>query len=272
MIYQLTVDDPETTPVPHWDSVSFLNKPGVTLQFKPGLNIIFGQNGSGKSTVINGIARLLHCWDENWPVVSKASVAHFLRSSGTVANGLSLEHDGQPARYLGINPASFVPERGVQAVEIIMAENRAVSRRGSGQMSSGQASVTKLIRFLKHDAVKTRYKVKSSAIGNGNKPLWEAAVANLKGGKAKPGLPKQQVVLLDEVDHNLDFAHQALVWKTLRALVADGKHQVIIASHSPFAVNVPGAHYIETSPGYLEAARKALRLLHEEETPALKAG
>jgi energy-coupling factor transporter ATP-binding protein EcfA2 len=264
MLYRLVIENPEATPVPHWEKVKFLSQPGV-IEFKPGLNVVFGQNGTGKSTLINGLARLMHCQDENWPLVTRASVSHFLRFPGIIADGLVLEHDGSPGRYLGIHPAATVPERGVERVNIAMSENRSISKRASSQMSSGQASVTKLIRFLRHDATKVRYSAKSNTIGAQLQPVWEVAVRAIKNGKPQAGMPKQQVILLDEVDHNLDFAHQALVWKTLRALIADGQHQVIIASHSPFAVNVPGAHYIETTPGYLAAARAALSLLHEEE-------
>lgn len=271
MIYELVIENPEATPISHWHYVPFLSEP-KTIEFKPGLNILFGQNGTGKSTVIDGMSRLLHCRETNWPVVTKTSVALFARSDGFLADGLSLHHDGQPARYLGIQPSSVVPEeKAVQKVQLAMKES-VTKGRTSTKMSSGQASIAKLIRFLKHDAVKTRYKFKSSGISPAMRETWEAAVASLKAGKVRPGNPKQQVVLLDEVDHNLDFAHQAMVWRMLRTLVAEGKHQIIIASHSPFAVNVPGAHYIETSPGYLDAARAALRMLHEDDTQTRKAG
>lgn len=265
MIYQLVISDPEATPVFHWAKVPFLNEE-KTITFKPGLNIVLGPNGTGKSTVIDGIARLLHCREQNWPVVTKTSCDFFSRSDGVVATGLALEHDGQPARYLGIQSLAVVPDtKAVASVELAISEGKATRGKAVQKLSAGQASVAKLIRFLKHDAVKTRYKLKTTEIGPSYKPVWEAAVASLKGGKAKPGAPKQQTILLDEIEMNLDFAHQAMVWKTLRALVEDGKHQIIVASHSPFAISVPGAHYIETSPGYLEASRAALRLLHEED-------
>jgi energy-coupling factor transporter ATP-binding protein EcfA2 len=270
MIYQLLIEDPEATPVSHWDKVPFLNEEKV-IEFKPGLNIVLGPNGTGKSTVIDGVARLLHCREQNWPVVTKASCDVFSRSDGILATGLTLVHDGQPARYLGIHSMAVVPEaRAVTSVELAISENKATKGKALPKLSAGQASVAKLIRFLKHDAAKTRYKLKTADIGPSYKPVWEAAVASLKGGKAKTGAPKQQTILLDEIEANLDFAHQAMVWKTLRALVEDGKHQVIVASHSAFAINVPGAHYIETSPGYLEASRAALRLLHEEDEEEVK--
>lgn len=269
MIYELSIKNPKNTPVLHWGKVSFLSKP-MTLEFAPGLNIMFGPNGSGKSTIIDGLATMLHCREGNWPAVTKTSVRAFLRPDGKFATGLHIEHDGQPARYLGIQTAAFVPEKGVAKVKLAMSEGEHLIGRAAGSMSSGQASVTKLVRFLRHDAVKTKYVMKTSSVGGEFKPLWEAAVQHLKAAKARPGMPKQQTILLDEVDHNLDFAHQMMVWKTLRSLVEDGKHQVIVASHSPFAVNVPGAHYIETSPGYLEASRGALRYLFEEDADIQK--
>ena len=265
MIYQLVIEDPEVTPVAHWDKVSFLSEKG-TIEFKPGLNIVMGPNGTGKSTVIDGISRLMHCREQNWPVVTKKSCDYFARSDGLLATGLSIVHDGEPCRYLGIQPLSVVPDsRAVSGVDLAISENKTTKGKSLSKMSAGQASVAKLIRFLKNDAVKTRYTLKTANVGDSYKPIWEAATASLKSGKAKAGAPKQQTILLDEIEANLDFAHQAIVWKTIRALVDEGHHQVIVASHSPFAITVPGAHYIETSEGYLAASRAALRLLHEEE-------
>jgi len=259
MIYTVHIENPKTTPSVHWESVKWL-KTVEKLEFKPGLNILFGSNGTGKSTVISAIAMAFHCYQTNWPVVTKQSVNAFLKSSGLVANGLTIDHDGAPAKYLGLGDMDSIPENAVR-VDLSLSAHGAHAGRPGHLVSAGQKTVSRLIHFLRNDPKSVSYKLKSSQVTPEFKPVWTAAVEALKNGVARKGVAKQQVILLDEVDLNLDFAHQAAVWAQLRELANEGNHQIIVASHSVFAVNVPGAHYIETSPGYLKDSRQALKLL-----------
>lgn len=265
MIHSILVDDPKTTPAScgYWPEVSWL-KNVERIDFKPGLNIVFGKNGSGKSTLISALATLMHCKQTNWPLVTKQSCELFLRSNGNIARGLHVEQDGQPCRYLGIADMDAIPDGRVVKLALAMTEHGKHASRGYHEMSSGQKSIVRLLRFLRHDAKKTGYRLKTSSVTTDFRPIYNAAVWSLKHPVTVKGAPKQQTILLDEVDLSLDFAHQAAVWSQLRKMISDGKHQVIVASHSPFAVNVPGAHYIETSEGYLDASRKALKILLDD--------
>lgn len=260
MLYRLTIRDPKKTPVPHWHKVPFL-KGKTEFEFEPGLNIVYGPNGSGKSTLLTGLAIELHVWLTNWPRVTKESVMLFNRPTG-MADGLVIDHDGTPARYLGVDEPAFAPTGGIKKQELKALKATADMRnKAAKNMSHGQASVAKLVRFLKAKPERVRYSMSAKKATATWKPYYDCAVESLKNKSKQKGAPKQQVILLDEVDRSLDFARQAAVWKQLRLLAKN--HQIIIASHSPFAVNVPGAHYIETTPHYLNNSRKALSLLLE---------
>jgi len=261
MIYHLSILDQKKTPVPHWPKVPFL-KDRDGFDFHPGLNIIYGPNGSGKSTLLTGLAILMHVWQTNWPRVTKESVMLFNRPGG-LATGLLLDHDGSPARYLGVDEPSFAPVgNGISTQELAALKTTPDMRgKASKNMSHGQASVARLVRFLKAKPERVRYSMSARKATKEWRTYYDCAVTSLKNTRQVKGKPKQQVILLDEVDRSLDFAKQAAVWKQLRLLAQD--HQIIIASHSPFAVNVPGAHYIETTPDYLNNSRKALSLLLE---------
>ncbi len=261
MIHNLIVRNAKKTPIAHWPTVPFLKR--GSFEFHPGVNVIFGPNGSGKSTLLAALATLMHCKDESWPIVTKASVTKFMRATGQTADGLLLSHDGTPARYLGIeNELPFAPETGVKEVDVdltVKTKTNALDR-----VSAGQATLLKLIRFLRAEPQKVRYKLSAKKLDDEWKEIFDVATESLNNVAILPGKAKQQVLLLDEIDRSLDFARQSAVWKQIRTLAAGGKHQIIVASHSPFALNVPGAHYIETKTGYLDQNRAALRVLMTE--------
>lgn len=257
MIYELQVRNPKKTPVPHWHKVKFLQ--GIdNIEFEPGLNIIYGPNGSGKSTLLTALAILLHCWRTNWPRVTKDSISDFLRPLG-LCDGLLIDHDGSPARYLGVNEPGFPPEKGVKEQKLVLKATRDMAGKSVVNMSHGQASIRKLIQFLKAKPERVKYGFSRAKATPKWAPIYEVGIESLKNTRKERSVSKQQVILLDEVDRSLDFAKQAGVWKQLRLLAKD--HQIIIASHSPFAVANPGAHYIETTDHYLDRSRRALGLI-----------
>ena len=258
MIYELTVRSNKLTPVKHWDKVEWL-KGLKTIEFKPGINIVYGPNGTGKSTLLSGLAILEHCWRSNWPRVDKESTRDFMASSGRFLNGLLLEHDGSPCRYLGVDDPDHAPT-GTKEAEVELATKREAVGRPLGQMSHGQATLNKLVRFLRAEPEKVKYVLKEKNLSPEWRNWYEAATESLSNASNRKDMPKQQTILLDEVDRSLDFVKQASVWKQVR-LLAESNHQIIIASHSPWAAVQPNAHYIETTPGYLEKTRKALGVL-----------
>lgn len=67
-------------------------------------------------------------------------------------------------------------------------------------------------------------------------------------------------LLLDEPDMHLSIPTQAKLWSenVPRLLPV---FQIIAATHSPWAANVPGATYIETEPGYLDRCRAEITAL-----------
>ncbi len=259
MIYEIIVRSPKLSPVKHWDKVEWL-KGKTKIEFRPGINIVFGLNGSGKSTLLSALAILEHCWRSNWPRVDKTSVSDFMASTGRFRDGLLLEHDGAPCRYLGVDDPDTAPKADTTMTTVFLEAKREAGGRALHQMSHGQATLNKLARFLKAEPERVRYILKDKNVAPQWRSWYEAATESLSNAKPRKGMPKQQTILLDEVDRSLDFTKQASVWKQVR-LLAESNHQVIIASHSPWAAVQPHAHYIETTPGYLDKTRKALGVL-----------
>ena len=263
MIHSLVVRDPNNTPVAHWNKVAFLK--GIEkIEFKPGLNILYAPNGSGKSTVISAIAKLLHCYNSNWPLVNRDSIFEF--NKRYLANGLLLEHDGAPARYMGLEEISLAPDKSVHKVDIKLGVEKGNLLKAMHQQSAGQAQLTRLTRFLGTEPEKVRASVTRASVGPDFHELYDVAVESLKNVKKTKGA-KQQVIILDEVDKSLDFTRQARVWNEIDRLLDTGDYQFIIASHSPWAAKYKDAHYIEPEPGYLDNTRAAINILMSDFGP-----
>ena len=64
-------------------------------------------------------------------------------------------------------------------------------------------------------------------------------------------------LMLDEPDRSLSIPNTVGLWCGFLPRLAK-TCQVVVASHSPFALDVPGANVIEMHEGYLDMCRKAM--------------
>lgn len=260
MISAIRVTDPSRCCVVHWEKVAAL-KGLDRLEFKPGLNILWGPNGCGKSTVLTLLARMLHCEQGNRTVVTQTSVqAVFTVPYKNYPNGFRSEefpdgvvpvHDGQatlhfdPGHAVGLIGGSFDWDFGTEGI------HNAISRGSAGETSMRRMNdvLTHVVKPETFPRVEWKEQKPEGEPGpkehSWTKKLRQ--VATFLDGTLERGQP---TVLLDEPDRSLSIKLQAGLWHNLAARYA-GNVQVIAASHSPFALRLPGAHYIDLSPGYL---------------------
>lgn len=92
-----------------------------------------------------------------------------------------------------------------------------------------------------------------------------AQIDALLAAKAPTG-PK--TLLFDEPESGYAMGWQAGLWKNIFSQVNPQEFQLIVATHSPFALRIPGANYIEMSPGYLQEAEVAIATLFNRFAPA----
>ncbi|MHC4406953.1 MAG: AAA family ATPase, partial [Planctomycetota bacterium] len=106
MIKTLHITDPNNTPVKWWADVEGLQ--GIDrFDFTPGINILWGPNGIGKSTIILALARLTHCEQGGRSVVTSTSIRQLERGWGAredfrkkeLTSGMHIDFDGQPVVY-----------------------------------------------------------------------------------------------------------------------------------------------------------------------------
>ena len=110
MIRSINIIKPTATPVKWVGDVAALKEPRE-FKFTPGLNILWGKNGSGKTTVLKLLARLFHCEQSGTSVVREESMRELfgigMRSDDkAVFDGVTVDHDGQAVRHF--DPAHAV--------------------------------------------------------------------------------------------------------------------------------------------------------------------
>lgn len=221
------------------------------IEFKPGLNILFGPNGCGKTTTLSIVAAYSGIRENNkgWSrTVDPIEVNDDLpypkcfvkRCVGKVE--ADVEWDGTPSYFATstgevVVPHAFDNDNMMEQLQVMMAKP-----------SSGQLRLYNIKKLIKELA---------------SPP--DLTIANVKGvndvwAKARQGfadyvksLPRNGPVtlLLDEPDKSLSLPVQFDVWT--KAMPQWAKRiQVIVAAHSPFCLVAPDANVIECVSGYNE--------------------
>lgn len=246
----------------------FQNK--KTVAFKPGLNILFGPNGCGKSTVLNILGLTMGATQGGISCVTEDLVHRTVDMLGALPNprtrtrkemsdkiGLSVAHDGQPVLFcdprqtVGLSGGAFDNDFFETGITEALDRNRL--SHGQRSLSRANAALGVLAGKLvfPKDVV---HRVQKAHVNE----TWEKALTLLEARMAAT-IPKgQSTVLLDEPEANLSLLTQGNLWRLLANPDVAANYQVIVASHSPFALGIPHANYIEFEPGYVE---KTLGLL-----------
>lgn len=242
------------------------------IDFKPGLNILVGPNGCGKSTVLKILGESLCATQGGVSAVTETAVhvgvdmmsgLALSRDRGKAKKpgmvdklGLKVAHDGQPVVYcdprqtVGLRGGAFDDDFFTAGVSEAMgrgSHGQTALRRAQGALGilTGDAPFPASIqRAMKADSVND---------------MWRQALGILET-RFQPTVPLGQAsVLLDEPESNYSIQWQARLWSILARPEVAQRYQVIVASHSAFALGIPHAHYLDLVPGFRSEAEQALR-------------
>ncbi len=248
------------------------------ITFKPGLNVLFGPNGCGKSTTLKIIAAYCSIRGAGWSA-HQAPGDMFPLSYGKKKYDCSL-----PYSYHRLAPGKCKAKMEWDGTASILADatvsdntswthlfyDKSDSPDGMddvkeqlgvmyGKPSAGQLRLHKLARYYEAakkppqlNVVPAKYKNYNSSWTNCFKKQAEYIGGLPRGGPV--------TFLMDEPDRSLSIEVQAGFWKNFIPRVAKD-FQVIIATHSIFALMHTDANWIEFEEDYVHKSRKALEVL-----------
>ena len=227
------------------------------FKFTPGINILFGPNGCGKSTIIKTLKAYCGIQKGGWTQINDPTMI------GTTSTAL-----GFPMAYAKFAPGecyadvgwtgnpTFFNDGDIKVSETFFFQNVGQSEDGitteKEQMdalmkkpSSGQYRIdrlNKVLNLITKPPLVEKIPDKISRVGNESFAKREKAYWQSLGQKGP------FTILLDEPERSLSLPKQRqllceAIPKQMKGL------QVIIATHSVFALQIPNANIIDMDPG-----------------------
>lgn len=230
------------------------------IEFSPGFNIVYAENGAGKSVLMKTLAAYCGIEKGGWSQISNPAklastkVSHFpfAYRAYTPSNiTADVAWDGTPTFYndsemMSKNDFGWFFDNAKLSEDGITdsAEQMDVM---ANKPSSGQYrihKINKIMQVIKAPPDLTRIPDRIAD------PESAAAEVNYILGLPRNG---KMTLLFDEPEKALALPKQLELFDTLRTLAK--YFQVIIASHSPFTLFYPEANLIDYNPGYVDKCR-----------------
>lgn len=269
MIRSVTVRDARCAPYSYVADIPAL-KEGTTIEFKPGINIIVGANGCGKSTLIKTIATYLLCGNgcmktpTGYNAVGDAVNDRHLwdpTEGEKLLDGVDVAHDYNGVAFILRN--SYEMENGDALRDMdsfVSAYKRRVSSMGENTMFSIQTLFD--VMFADKGMEYLAFPVANlKKIMDNAGDVWKERIRQLlqyyKRNQVTDLTPEnfQYTVLMDEPDRNLDIYNLDQV----ADILSQDKEmtQLIATVHNPLLIarlsQKPNVNIIEMTEGYVNA-------------------
>ena len=231
-----------------------------TFVFKKGINILFGPNGCGKSTILKTL---------------KAYCGIGANGGWTFFNDpMKLASNSFPFAYLGLTPSRCVADVVWDGTPSFFNDgdikvNDTFFYMNPGSSDDGITDEAEQMDLLAEKPSSGQYRIKKvnkvfnmirnvPSYGRGDMP--SGGMACTKELEYWNSLPKSgpQTILLDEPERALSIALQKKLFTEILPNFSD--LQVIIATHSIFSLSMKDANFIEFETGYIDECRNAYKM------------
>lgn len=271
MIAELNIVDVPTLPIAWWKDIKQLK--GIKkIEFSKGLNVIFGRNNSGRSSLLSLLAKLFHAEERRFSTITRDSMGEIFHLAGhskqSRLSSVKISHDGKGVVYytphkkpvevpIKINngiiqsavqalipaPASALGSPGVP----IKMMTKSILTKGT----SGRAAIKEIEELIDKAS---KCKPPSCRLKVDNLDDLDKRRLAIMNEWLKPNIKSgPPTLLLDEPDKNLDIPRQRYMWKMLSKAAIE--NQIIVSSNSLFCLDLPDTNYIELSDGYIDECR-----------------
>lgn len=224
-------------------------KNNKSIEFKPGLNIIFAPNGTGKSTILEILAKFTASEQGGISTITNSWKQDMINFGENTMKGIKVFHDGQPTLYN--NPRKAVGLfGGMAAFDDDFFEQGIMETQL--RESTGYTTMTRLQRVLavlSGQAQMPKDFQKKSSLDDTYNTFLKANIEK-----------NQPTMILDEPESGLAIHVQANIFRMINKRAKEKNLQIIVATHSPFALTCD-ANFIELQPGYLKIAKQEIELL-----------
>ena len=259
MVYKVVIKDNKKSPIRYLpDLNNFQN--GKEFIFKPGVNLIIGENGCGKTTLMKLIRRYLligqlQCEEKN---VTKLFEDYNLKD-GKMTDGVDVYADYATNIFRMAHPEEYKGESGIGLQSF---EN--FGTLGAMIHSSTGEGVTIAINSLWNLMFSGKASLSFPKLSGWYKEKYAAYIDYVKEHRIKPTEEEKEItILMDEPDRNLDIENI----NQIKGILSFHKKQtqIIAVVHNPLLIynlsKKKNINIIEMTDGYVDKVKKLVNSL-----------